>query len=82
MALEFAPLGIRSNCIQAGVTDPASLRAIPGSELLKEQSKIRNPFKRLTTAEDVAKTVCLLSMDEASWINGAVLPVDGGEGIR
>ena len=81
IALEFAPFGIRANCIQAGVTDTASLRMIPGSEQLKEHSLQRNPFKRLTTPEDVANAVYLLSKDEARWINGCVIPVDGGEHI-
>lgn len=81
IALEFAPFGIRANCIQAGVTDTASLRMIPGSEQLKEHSVNRNPFKRLTIPEDVANVVYLLSKDEANWINGCVIPVDGGEHI-
>lgn len=79
IALEFASKGIRANCIQAGVTDTASLRMIPGSDKLKEHSKKRNPFKRLTLPEDVANVVYLLSKDEAAWINGTVIPVDGGE---
>lgn len=81
IALEFAPFGIRANCIQAGVTDTASLRMIPGSDKIKEHSLNRNPFKRLTQPEDVANAVYLLSKDEASWINGCVIPVDGGEHI-
>ncbi|WP_452232783.1 SDR family NAD(P)-dependent oxidoreductase [Lacinutrix sp. MEBiC02595] len=81
IALEFAPFGIRANCIQAGVTDTASLRMIPGSEKIKEHSLQRNPFKRLTQPEDVANAVYLLSKEEASWINGCVIPVDGGEHI-
>nr|WP_321233861.1 SDR family oxidoreductase [uncultured Psychroserpens sp.] len=81
IALEFAPYGIRANCIQAGVTDTASLRMIPGSDKIKEHSLQRNPFKRLTQPEDVANTVYLLCKDEASWINGCVIPVDGGEHI-
>lgn len=81
IALEFAPFGIRANCIQAGVTDTASLRMIPGSEKIKEHSLLRNPFRRLTLPEDVANVVYLLSKDEASWINGCVIPVDGGEHI-
>lgn len=81
IALEFAPFGIRANCIQAGVTDTASLRMIPGSEKIKEHSLRRNPYKRLTQPEDVANAVYLLSKDEASWINGCVIPVDGGEHI-
>ncbi|SDB61298.1 enoyl-[acyl-carrier protein] reductase I [Flavobacteriaceae bacterium MAR_2010_188] len=79
IALEFAPYGIRANCIQAGVTDTASLNLIPESDKMKKYSMSRNPFKRLTTPEDVANVVYLLSKDEASWINGTVIPVDGGE---
>ena len=81
IALEFAPYGIKANCIQAGVTDTASLRMIPGSEEIKNHSLLRNPFNRLTNPEDVANVVYLLSKDEASWINGTIIPVDGGEHI-
>jgi len=81
IALEFAPFGLRANCIQAGVTDTASLRMIPGSEKIIEHSLQRNPFKRLTLAQEVANAVYLLCKDEASWINGCVIPVDGGEHI-
>lgn len=78
IALEFAPFGIRANCIQAGVTDTASLRMIPGSDEIKKHSLARNPFNRLTLPEDVANAVYLLSKDEAAWINGTIIPVDGG----
>lgn len=79
IALEFAPFGLRCNCIQAGVTDTRSLQIIPGSEQIKEHCLQRNPFKRLTTPEDVANAVSLLCQDEAAWINGSIIPVDGGE---
>lgn len=82
IALEFAPYGIKANCIQAGVTDTASLRAIPGSEMIKKHTLLRNPFKRLTSPQDVANVVYLLTKDEAAWINGTIIPVDGGEHIR
>jgi enoyl-[acyl-carrier protein] reductase III len=79
IALEFAPFGIRANCIQAGITDTTSFRMIPGHEQLREYSKLRNPFKKLTSPEDIANAVYLLSLDEASWINGTVIQVNGGE---
>lgn len=79
IALEFAPFGIRANCIQAGITDTKSLRMIPGSEELKKFAARRNPFRRLTSEEDVANAVYLLCKKEAAWINGCVIPVDGGE---
>ena len=81
IALEFAPFGIRANCIQAGVTDTDSFRMIPGSNKIKKYSLDRSPFKRLTSPEDIANVVYLLSKDESSWINGITIPVDGGEHI-
>ncbi len=79
IALEFAPYGIRSNIIQPGVTNTASLRMIPGQEILRDQAAFRNPFGRLTRPEDVANAVYLMCLNEAAWINGAIIPVDGGE---
>jgi len=79
IALEFAPHGIRCNILQPGVTDTPSLRMIPGADHLKANALIRNPFRRLTSPEDVANVVYLLSRDEAAWVNGAIIPVDGGE---
>ncbi|TYB78557.1 SDR family oxidoreductase [Bizionia myxarmorum] len=79
IALEFAEHGIKANCIEAGVTNTASFRMIPGSEKLAEHSIKRNPFKRLTTPEDVANVVYLLTKEESKWINGTTLQVNGGE---
>ena len=81
IAVEFAPYGIRSNIIQAGVTDTPALRAIPGSDAMKAAARMRNPFGRLTVPEDVANIIFLLSMDEASWVNGSLIRVDGGEHV-
>ncbi len=82
IALEFAPEGIRANCIQAGVTVTRSLELIPGYESLRQHALKRNPFKRLTTPADVGNAVYLLSKDEASWITGTVIPVNGGEHLK
>lgn len=79
LAVELAPYGINTNVIQAGVTETLSFKMIPNSELIKEETLKRNPFKRLTLPEDVGNAVYLLCRDEANWINGALLHVDGGE---
>ncbi len=79
IALEFAAYGIKANCIQAGVTDTSSLRMIPGSEKIIEHTLKRNPNKRLTLPDDIANVVYLMSKDEAIWITGTIIPVDGGE---
>ncbi|MGZ3734751.1 MAG: SDR family oxidoreductase, partial [Bdellovibrionota bacterium] len=70
IAVEFAPFGIRSNIVQAGITDTPALRLIPGSEQMKTNAVARNPLRRLTTVEDVANAIYLLAQDEAAWING------------
>ncbi|ASV32773.1 enoyl-ACP reductase FabI [Maribacter cobaltidurans] len=82
IALEFAPMGIKANCIQAGVTETRSLAMIPGYEKIIKNALKRNPQGRLTTPEDVANAVFLLVRDEAKWITGTVIKVDGGESLR
>ena len=79
IAVELAPRGLRCNIVQAGVTRTAALALIPGSNHLAAGALRRNPLGRLTTPEDVANAICLLATDEAAWINGALLAVDGGE---
>jgi NAD(P)-dependent dehydrogenase (short-subunit alcohol dehydrogenase family) len=81
IAVEYAPYGIRSNILQAGVTDTPALRKIPGNDEMKAHARRINPFKRLTLPEDVAGMVFLLSQDEAAWVNGTLIRVDGGERI-
>jgi len=81
IALELGPYGITSNVVQAGVTDTPALRLIPGSDRLKADALLRNPKGRLTTPSDVADFICLLCTDEAAWVNGDVLRVDGGEHV-
>lgn len=82
MAVEWASLGIRTNCIQAGTTLTTSFKAIPESDLLAEMSLKRNPFKKLTQPDDVANVVYLLCKKEADWINGTIVKADGGESLR
>lgn len=79
LAVELAPFGITTNLINAGVTDTAAVKVFPNYKRLIETAKNLNPFKRLTTPEDIAKVISLLVTDEASWINGTTIRVDGGE---
>ncbi len=81
IAVEYAAFGIRSNILQPGVTDTPALRLIPGSDEMKRKMKEKNPLGRLTTPQDVADVVYLLCREEASWINGSLIRVDGGEHI-
>jgi len=82
MAVELSSYGLRTNLIQAGVTETPSLKRIPGSEELIEFSKKRNPMGRITQPEDVANVIYLLCTEESAWINGSLIHVDGGEHCR
>ncbi len=81
LSLELAPYGVIANTIRAGVTDTPALRKIPGSDQMMEFSKIRNPYHRLTTPEEVAKAIAVLSEPGIEWMTGNVIGVDGGEDI-
>lgn len=81
IAVEYAGVGVRANCIQAGVTRTKSMEQLPNSRVILEHSRARNPNGRLTTPRDVANAVYLLSLPEAAWITGNILKVDGGESL-
>ena len=81
LANELGPFGITANAIMAGVTDTPALRKIPGSVDMLRIAKAKNPGGRLTTPEDIAKMIVLLSEENAGWVSGNVIGVDGGEDI-
>jgi len=81
LALELAPTGITANAIMAGVTDTPALRKIPGSDDMIALAQRKNPSGRLTTPQDVAEAIGLLSHPKSHWVTGNVICVDGGEFI-
>jgi NAD(P)-dependent dehydrogenase (short-subunit alcohol dehydrogenase family) len=81
LSLELAPLGITANAIMAGVTDTPALRKIPGSDEMLALAQRKNPSGRLTTPQDVADAIGLLSHPKSHWLTGNVICVDGGEFI-
>lgn len=75
-AKELAPRGIRVNAVAPGYTMTAMMDTVP--EKLLEQLKEKTPLKRLGEPEDVAYAYLYLASDEASYVNGEILSVDGG----
>jgi enoyl-[acyl-carrier-protein] reductase (NADH) len=81
LAVELSQRGIAVNSIQAGVTDTAALRKIPGHERMLEYGREHNPGGRLTRAEDVARVILLISGEDSAWATGNAIQVDGGEDL-
>ena len=73
MAKNYGEEGVRVNCICPGIIDTPILGDRDRSVYAQ-----RVPLKRLGTPEDVAKIVLFLASDDAEYLTGVVLPVDGG----
>jgi 3-oxoacyl-[acyl-carrier protein] reductase len=76
VALEVASRGITVNVVAPGLIETDMTRAITESARQEWAAKI--PLRRLGTSDDIAAAVCFLASDEASYITGQVLAVNGG----
>tara|TARA_B100000686_G_scaffold48984_1_gene52420 strand:- start:217 stop:999 length:783 start_codon:yes stop_codon:yes gene_type:complete len=77
---ELGEFGITANAVQAGITPTRALTKITENwEAWVESTKKRNPMRRTTTPEDVAKTISMLLKPEADFINCSIIYCDGGE---
>ena len=75
-ARELGPKGITANAVAPGLIDSETTRAVPAGEL--EATLARLPARRLGQPDEVAAVYVFLASDLASFINGAVVGVDGG----
>lgn len=81
-ALEYAKDKIRVNCICPGVVDTDMTKPFLKTEIDREFINNEHPIGRIGKPEDVAKAVLYFASDDASWITGSILTVDGGESIK
>jgi NAD(P)-dependent dehydrogenase (short-subunit alcohol dehydrogenase family) len=81
LAIEWASQGIRVNAVAPGTINTERVQQLPnepgGSEYV-ESIKAAHPIGRLGQPSEVANAILFLASDEASFITGAILPVDGG----
>jgi NAD(P)-dependent dehydrogenase (short-subunit alcohol dehydrogenase family) len=81
LAVEWAARGIRVNAVAPGTINTERVKAMaqePGGPEYLETVKKGHPMGRLGEPEEVANAILFLASDEASFITGAVLAVDGG----
>ena len=82
MTVDLSPLGIRVNCVAPGfIKTQMSSTALDKDPERKNRVLARTPMGKLGLPEDVANAVYFLVSDEAKYITGAILPVDGGNSI-
>jgi NAD(P)-dependent dehydrogenase (short-subunit alcohol dehydrogenase family) len=77
-ALELAPHGIRANAVAPGVTATAMNAALREDPQRAAELAQAIPLGRFAGAHEQAAGVCFLACEDASYITGAVLPIDGG----
>ena len=79
LAAEFAPKAIRFNAIAPSLTDTPLASALLSTADRRAKASERNPLGRIGAPADLASAAEFLLTDDAAWITGQVLSVDGGE---
>jgi 3-oxoacyl-[acyl-carrier protein] reductase len=79
LAREYAGRGITANVVAPGLVDTEMTAALSASQ--REEIVGRTPIGRVASTDEVAAVVHFLAGDEAAYVTGAVVPVDGGLGM-
>lgn len=79
LAVEFGHYGIRVNCVAPGMTETRLIGDLP--ERLRLTLARQNPTRRLAKPEDIASAVVFLASENADFINGETLRVNGGSSM-
>ena len=81
-AVELGEMGIRVNAVSGGPIDTDALKAFTNYEEVKAETIKRSAVSRMGSPEDLASSVYFLCTEDASWITGQTLVVDGGTTFR
>jgi NAD(P)-dependent dehydrogenase (short-subunit alcohol dehydrogenase family) len=81
-ALDLAPYGITVNCVCPGCIETPLTKPLLDDPALRRELLAAHPLGRLGQPDDVAAAVAFLVSDDAGWITGVALPVDGGYTCR
>jgi len=80
LALEWGPGGVRVNAISPGpIADTEGMARLAPTPEAEARAKAHNPLRRYGTKDEIADMAIFLSTERASYVNGAIIPVDGGQ---
>lgn len=79
IAVEYARRHIRCNCVNPGIINSGMIKPYLDDPQARKVLEERLPLARIGEPEDVANAVLFLASDEANWITGTILNVDGGK---
>ena len=79
IAVEYARRNIRCNCVNPGIINSGMIKPYLDDPQARKVLEERLPLARIGEPLDVANAVLFLASDEANWITGTVLNVDGGK---
>jgi NAD(P)-dependent dehydrogenase (short-subunit alcohol dehydrogenase family) len=81
LAVEYAPYGIRVNTLLPGYVETALIGRYISNPMIAKALLTQTPLRRFGTPQDIANAALFLASDEAAYITGASLNVDGGMGV-
>ncbi|MGI8724989.1 MAG: SDR family NAD(P)-dependent oxidoreductase [Methyloceanibacter sp.] len=80
LAVEYAPYSIRVNCLCPGYVETALIGRYMANPMIAKALLTQTPLRRFGTPQDIANAALFLASDEAAYVTGASLNVDGGMG--
>ncbi|MGA8691750.1 MAG: SDR family NAD(P)-dependent oxidoreductase [Methyloceanibacter sp.] len=81
LAVEYAPYGIRVNALCPGYVETALIGRYTANPMIAKGLLSQTPLRRFGTPQDIANAALFLASDEAAYITGAHLNIDGGMGV-
>lgn len=78
LALDWGAKGVRVNAVAPSITNTETVASLTSVDAVRSQFEARVPLGRIAETDDISPVVLFLASDAARYVNGVILPVDGG----